>query len=334
MVAVLSSLSIPDESASQTATQTERQDQVESGENDRNNLKNIEENRLFEESLEQLLPLDTGQIKTYIKKRDAVEGAVEPGPALMRTQTRQIAVTPGAVPQVILLTAGYSSTLVFQDSTGAPWPVLSTVLGSSRSFDVSQPKVDQETLTVEQASNADSVVQARAQAQAAGQATNITSNVINIVPLTNHAASNLVVTLEAAPYPMVLHLLTESQAKDGRISDALVVFRLDKQGPHANTPQIEPASAVETTVTPEMLGFVHGIAPRGAATVSVNPKIPGLSVWEYKNRLYLRSVHPAVWPAWTAAANGDDVCVYLMPKTPSIVVSVNGTHQKLTLEAK
>jgi intracellular multiplication protein IcmK len=294
-------------------------------------LQNLERNKLYDESLEQLLPLKPGHIRDFTRRRDEVERSIEPGPAMMRTQTRQIAVTPAAAPQVIMLTAGYSSTLVFQDSTGAPWPVLSTVLGSAGAFEVIQARVELEVIT-ERQGGAESAAQARAQAQAGGQPSNVTSNVINIVPRTNHASSNLVVTLENAPFPLILHLLTESQAKEHRISDALIVFRLDRHGPYAAMPQIEPASAAETAVTAEMLGFVHGIAPQGAVAVKVTPSIPGLSVWEYRNRLYLRTAHAAVWPAWTAAANGDDVRVYLMPKTPSIVVSVNGVQQKLTLE--
>jgi intracellular multiplication protein IcmK len=294
-------------------------------------LQDIERGKRLDETIESFLPLTPDETKMYLRKRDAMESIIEPGPAQMRTQTRQINVTPGAVPQVIRLTAGYSSTLVFQDSTGAPWPVLSMILGASKSFEASQPKVEQETITEAQADKADSVGQAKAAAQINGQSKNVQSNIINIVPLTNHASSNLVVTLEAAPYPIVLHLLTESTVKDGRVADALVVFRLDKSGPQANLPQLEPSNGTTATVTPEMLSFVHGIAPQGAVSVQVSPKIPGLTVWEYRGRYYMRTAYAAVWPAWTAAANGDDVRVYQIPKTPSVVVSVNGAHQKFVL---
>ena len=65
--------------------------------------------------------MDENGIRQYKAKRDRVDAALEGSPAQMRTQTRQINITPGAVPQVIRLTAGYVSTIIFQDNTGAPW---------------------------------------------------------------------------------------------------------------------------------------------------------------------------------------------------------------------
>jgi intracellular multiplication protein IcmK len=291
-----------------------------------------EREMLFNESLEQLLPLKPEEVRKFKNRRESLELAIEPGPARMNTQTRQIHITPGAVPQVIRLTAGYSSTLVFQDSTGAPWPVLSMILGAAKAFEVTQPKVEQETITESQASRADSVAVAKAQAQVGGQSKNVQSNIINIVPLTNHASSNLVVTLEGAPYPVILHLLTESSAKETRIADALVVFRLDKAGPHANLPQLEPSGV--TTITPEMLSIVHGVPPRDAASVPVDPRIPGVALYDFKGRYYLRTSYAAVWPAWTSSVQGEDVRVYIMPKTPSIVVSIGGKLQKLVVGGK
>lgn len=264
----------------------------------------------FEESIEELLPLKPNEIKRYIKERDAVESAIEPGPARMRTETRQIHATPGAAPQVVRLTQGYSSTLLFQDSTGAPWPVLSTILGAPKAFQAVQPKIEA--------------------GEGAEKAGNVHANLVNLVPLTSHAASNIVVTLEDAPYPIIIHLLTESAAKSGRTSDSLVIFRLDKPGPKANLPPVGP-SRITATVSPEMLSFVHGVPPEGSIPLRLTPSVPGVRVWEYKREFYLRTQHAAVWPAWRTVAAGDDVRVYAMPKVPSLVVSVNGKHEKLTV---
>jgi intracellular multiplication protein IcmK len=247
----------------------------------------------------------------------------------MSTQTRQLTVTPGAVPQTIRLTSGYSSTVVFQDATGAPWPVLAMVLGAARSFAATQPRVEQEVLTEGQAASAESPGHAAAKAGALGQTRNVASNVVNIVPLTNHASSNLAVTLEGAPYPVVLHLLTESAAKDGRVADALVVLRLDRPGPNAREPELRPHGP--NTVSAEMLQLVHGIAPKGAGKVRVAPRAPGIAVWEIGGRYYLRTPHALVWPAWSASAAGEDVRVYVIPKTPSIVVAADGRQQKFLL---
>ncbi|MBP3734457.1 MAG: hypothetical protein J6I57_05775, partial [Desulfovibrio sp.] len=131
-----------------------------------------ERSRIFEESVEKLLPVDPGEIRTYIEKRDRVEGAAAPGPARMRTGTRQISAVPGAVPQVIRLTAGYSSTVMFQDATGEPWPVLSIVLGNARAFQATQPKVEAE----------DGETQSGARNRTGTARANVASNVVSLVP--------------------------------------------------------------------------------------------------------------------------------------------------------
>ena len=130
-----------------------------------------ERSRIFEESVEKLLPVDPGEIRTYIEKRDRVEGAAAPGPARMRTGTRQISAVPGAVPQVIRLTAGYSSTVMFQDATGEPWPVLSIVLGNARAFQATQPKVEAE----------DGEAQSGARNRTGTARANVASNVVSLV---------------------------------------------------------------------------------------------------------------------------------------------------------
>jgi len=288
-----------------------------------------ESKSILDESIEAVLPVDENGIRQYKAKRDRVDAALEGSPAQMRTQTRQINITPGAVPQVIRLTAGYVSTIIFQDNTGAPWPVMSSIVGSSDAFQVIQPKVEQVTITESQANNAGNVAQAKAAAATNEQTINLQSNMLNIVPMTKHASSNLIVSLENAPYPVLVHLLTESKDKEGRVADSLVVFRLDKQGPKAVIPQLEPSSP--TTITPELLGLLHNSPPRDAQSLRVSPKIAGMSAWEYRGKIYLRTRYPAVFPAWLGVVNGDDMRVYVMPKTPSIVLSVNGVHSKFTV---
>ena len=202
-------------------------------------------------------------------------------------------------------------------------------MGAAEAFSITQPKVEQEIISESQAANATSAIQAKNQAKLNEQTVNVQSNILNIVPLTKHASSNLVVSLEGAPYPIQLHLVTESKDKEGRISDSLVVFRLDKQGPHAVLPQLTPTTP--TTVTPELLGMLHGIPPQGAVILKIEPRVSGITIWEYNNRLFLRTRYAAVFPAWLGVANSEDMRVYVLPKTPSIVLSINGAHQKFTI---
>ena len=275
--------------------------------------KQAERERLFEESLEALLPVAPRDVERFLDARDALEGATEPGPASMRNRTRVLEAGVRNKPTLVRLTRGYSSTLLFQDVTGAPWPVLSVILGDPGAFALTQPKVAQAR---EAGKNADRGVNT--------QGVNVHSHIVNIVPLTNHASSNLVLTLEGADYPIVLHLVTESVRSKGRTSDALTVFRIGRSGPNARTLPLGPE---ESGVSDELLAFVHGIAPAGAKRLGLQPADGGIEVWEYKGMLYVRSVFQAVWPAWTASAAMEGHTLYVMPRTPSLVVSKEGKRQ-------
>lgn len=79
------------------------------------------------------------------------------------------------------------------------------------------------------------------------------------------------VTLEDAPYPVVLHLITESQARRGRVGDALVVFRLDRGGPNAKPAVLAPPAP--EAVSADLLEFVHGVPPDGA-----RPSVSSLNI--------------------------------------------------------
>ncbi|MDR1856908.1 MAG: DotH/IcmK family type IV secretion protein [Desulfovibrio sp.] len=270
--------------------------------------------RLLDESIEQLLPLGEEEIRMYKRRRDDIEAAVEAEPARMATRTRQIRSDPGHRPEVVRLSGGYASTLVFQDATGAPWPVLSLILGSARAFSASQPGTERSASAVNDGGTAPEEGGAH-------------SNIVTLVPLTNHASSNLTVMLDGAPYPVILHLKTESAARRDRTADALVVLRLDRPGPKAVQPRL--VGRTPSPVTPPMLEVLHGRIPDGASRIPLSPEIPGVSCWEAGGVRYLRTVWPLVWPAWSATAQGEDVQVHVLPRTPTIVVSLDGEHKVL-----
>jgi len=302
-------------------------------------LEQEERRREYDTAVENIMPMTPDQIRSLRRRQDSIDAAVAAPPAKMRTETRNLHVTPGAAPQVIRMTGGYSSTVVFQDMTGKPWPVLSMILGNPESFSAVQPKNSSKAITSSEkkrrAAAADTAGRGASRTnteEVSETEDNVTSNIINIVPLSNRDSSNLVVSLQDCPYPVILHLLTESPLKGQRSADALVVFRLDKRGPKAEMPQVAP-NMVSETVSEETLGFMHGVPPADAVQLALQPKVPGTRLWKYRGRLFLRTSHSVVWPAWNSLAMGDDVRVYTLPSSPSLVLSVNGEHRKLVIEA-
>ena len=282
-------------------------------------LRHQQHEEAFARSLEDLLPLGPDEVRTYLDQKERLDNAALPDPARMRTHTRTLSGSVQDEPPVIHLTAGYSSTLLFQDVTGAPWPVLSAILGNARAYAVSQPRVEAAAAGENRGKGAEAEQGER----------NVHSHIVNLVPLRNHASSNLVLTLEGAEYPVVLHLVTGSGRREGRLNDALTIFRVQKEGPGARTPVLGP---VQEPVSEELLAFVHGVPPKGAVRLRTRPADPGVQVWAYEGSLYVRSIYQAVWPAWERSAACEDVHLYVMPVTASIVVSKNGRRLSLVCQ--
>ena len=79
----------------------------------------------------------------------------------------------------------------------------------------------------------------------------------------------------------------------------------------------------------DLLEFVHGVPPDGARPVRLEPEYPGTRAWLYRDRIYLRTGHHAVWPAWLSRAGCGGLTVYALPRAPFVVLSVGGERVKL-----
>ena len=278
-------------------------------------IRKLERKTAFDDALDLIMPITPEELGVAQERQAALTQAATPKPAMMHTETRQIHITPGKAPQVVHLTYGYTSTLVFQDMTGRPWPVLAMVVGNPQAFAALQPKIQR--LEAPKGGVVDS--------QASD---NVNSHIINLVPLSPYASSNVALTLEDCPYPIILHLLTTSPTDPRRLSDALVVFRLDQAGPNAALPNLGP-SLQAATVSEETLGFIHAVPPGSAQRLKLEPEVSNVKLWRYQGKLYLRTNHALIWPAWTQVAAGEDMRVYVLPKTRSLVLSVAGAYTKI-----
>lgn len=261
----------------------------------------------LDESMEELLPLSPDEIRRFMERQDEADSAVSPDPAAMKTRVVSLPCTPQKSPHVVHLAAGYSSAIMFQDVTGAPWPVLTAIVGNAEAFSVSGPD------------RADAGDKEKS-GQAAGQNARH-SHIVTVLPLKAHASGSLVLTLQDAAYPVLLHLVSAGSRGRERVSDALTVIRLEGQGPSARPVAIGPRPE---TASEELLSLVHGIVPEKAVKIRTVPQIPGLAVWRCQDRLLVRTPYEAIWPAWLSCAGSEGMKVYAMPATPSIVLSIDG----------
>jgi len=258
--------------------------------------------RQFELSTEQVLPLTPEQIRAFKAKVGDTTQAMRPlEPPKMVTRSAKLKLEPGVTPPALQVAPGYVSTVLFYDSSGAPWPITSITVGNANKFSVQH----NENLKP--------------------------GNMITVSPLSRHSHTNLAVTLQNQSLPVVLSVKTDD-AERGAIHDSLVSFSATMRGPLAEKPTIGGVAAT-SVVDETMLGFVDGVPPASAKFMNCIPRTDGVSVWKYDGQIYVRSRHAAIWPAWNMVANGTgDVRVYKMPVVPSIMLSVNGATQTLSLE--
>ena len=261
----------------------------------------------LDDSMEELLPLSPDEIRRFMERQDEADSAVSPDPAAMKTRVVSLPCTQQKSPHVVHLAAGYSSAIMFQDVTGAPWPVLTAIFRNAEPFSVSGPHRDD--------------TGGKEKSGQASEQNSRHSHIVTVLPLKAHASGSLVLTLQDAVYPVLLHLVSAGSRGRGRVSDALTVIRLDGQGPSARPPAIGPRPE---TASEELLSLVHGIVPEKARRIRTVPQIPGLALWRCKDRLMVRTPYEAIWPAWLSCAGGEGLKVYSMPVTPSIVLSIDG----------
>ncbi len=93
----------------------------------------------FEDMTRTSLPMTPDQIRTLKSMFDQSQKAAaeHPGTPPKPTSNSQIVdLSPGATPPIIRLQAGFVTSIVFLDATGAPWPIAAYDIGDPRSFNV------------------------------------------------------------------------------------------------------------------------------------------------------------------------------------------------------
>lgn len=284
--------------SAQVSTKTEP---ATSGDDDKKAAENKKEQdaqRFFEESLQNMMPLDQEQIKEYRKRSDQRDRALLPMPAALNSRTVRVALEPGQPPVKVLTTSNIATSLVFHDSTGQPWPITSVTNGGPSFFQILKPELPD-------------------------------GNLLNIMPLQAYGASNIVVTLAKRDMPLVIRLEADSTRSTERRADAMVLFQLAHHGPNAQTPITKN---IRETTSSAMLAFLDRVPPAEAIRMRTEPKDDKVEIWKLDNTHYIRTSHTLMWPAWLSVVNGaGDVRCYETPVTPRILLSRQGAIQTLTV---
>lgn len=153
----------------------------------------------FANTIRNMMPLSPEQIRVLRQLFDDSQraAATYPGVPPKPTSTSVIVnLSPGATPPIVRLSAGFVTSLVFVDSTGAPWPIQAFDLGDPQSFNI---EWDQK------------------------------GNTLLVQALRHYNSGNLAVMLKGLNTPVMLTLMPGQDAVDYRVD-----LRVPGLGPNAN----------------------------------------------------------------------------------------------------
>lgn len=152
----------------------------------------------FSQMARNMMPLTPAQIRTlhYLFSRSRQAVNAYPGtPPKPTSSSVVVDLSPGATPPVIRLRKGYVTSLVFLDSTGAPWTIKAFDIGDPKAFNIQWNKK---------------------------------SNTLLVQALDAYKAGNLAVILKGKNTPVMLTLIPGQHAVDYRVD-----LRIPGLGPNA-----------------------------------------------------------------------------------------------------
>jgi intracellular multiplication protein IcmK len=263
------------------------------------------EDEAFKEIKNKLFPLSPEQIKQvrflYNDTKQAA-AVTERVPAKPVSSVIAIDLSPGATPPVIRLSAGFVSSIVFLDSTGAPWPIKAYDIGDPQAFNIQW----------QQGSAAEEKV---------GQSMN---NTMLIQPSAIYKHGNLAVMLRGLNTPIMFTLLPGQRVVD---------YRLDVQvpgmGPLANAASI---SHLPMQANPSLLNVLNNIAPPNAKALEIEGG--DARAWVDGSTMYLRTSLTLVSPSWVSTMSSSDgmVRAYSLPVASVLLAMYNGKLIKLSVK--
>ncbi len=191
------------------------------------------ENKAFNEMSRSIYPLNPEQV-TRLKQMYQTEQYAQASPVgtpPKPTATSQfVNLSPGSTPPVIRLSQGFVSSLVFLDSTGAPWPIAAYDLGDPSAFNIQWDK---------------------------------TSNTLMIQASKLYNYGNLAIRLKGLNTPVMLTLIPGQKAVDYRVD-----LRIQGYGPNAKSMPTE--EGVPPSASDILLHVLDGVPPPNSQRLVVN----------------------------------------------------------------
>ncbi|MFC3908495.1 DotH/IcmK family type IV secretion protein [Legionella dresdenensis] len=187
----------------------------------------------FENVSRKLFPLTPEQIlrlKQMYQAGEFAQAATAGTPPKPTATSQMVNLSPGSTPPVIRLAQGFVSSLVFLDSTGAPWPISAYDLGDPSAFNIQWDK---------------------------------TSNTIMIQAQKLYNYGNLAIRLKGLNTPVMLTLIPGQKAVDYRVD-----LRIQGYGPMAK--DVPMSEGLPQSANDLLLQVLDGVPPPGSQRLTVS----------------------------------------------------------------
>lgn len=257
----------------------------------------------YERAEKMVAPFKQEEVVNLRKQLDSTRKAKANKPlrSVPRISSISVDLSPGSELPIARTLPGEATTLVFVDSTGAPWPLAVA------------PRIsDDRFFSVEWLKGTPSVV---------------------ISALSAYEEGNVTVFLAGMPTPIVVKLATgEPDAKSKtRIVDYRLDLRIPGRGPNAQTAFM--GSNRVSLYDDVLQRFLDGMPPEDARQVTMHGIPPARTqVWQYNNELFVRTQNDIQTAFDQSMFAADGTRIYRLPLTPYITLSEAGTAVTLQLD--
>ncbi len=225
----------------------------------------------FNALMQEVLPLSPDQIKDLHKFYDMTLQAKASTPAPPPTPNFTSIVVnlePGSQPPVVRLAAGFVTSILLVDSTGAAWPITAYSIGDPQSFNI---QWDQK------------------------------GNALFVQSMKQYSHGNLAVRLWGLDTPVMITLVSGQRNVDFRVD-----LQVRGRGPDAKPPVVD--TTYNAKVNPLLINILDGIPPRNSTKLGVTGGHgeAWLADGRIYFRTKLTVLSPA-WTATVASADGTHV---------------------------
>jgi intracellular multiplication protein IcmK len=227
--------------------------------------------------------------------------AAQPVNTVPRISSISVDLSPGGAPPIVRTARNEPSTLVFLDSTGAPWPLAAAPrLATGDYFDVVWLKD--------------------------------TASIV-ITALSSYEQTGMAVFLKGLPTPVMIKLTSgdpDSNAKT-RVVDYRLDLRIPGRGPGAKAPILGPGRI--GMYDDVLQAFLDGVPPSDAKHIKIDGDAPShTQVWQLGGSMYLRTPLDIRSAFEQTMSSADGMHIYKLDPTPLIAVSQGGQNVSLTLD--